>query len=93
VIRALWACLEAPCDDDYLVAQVQEQLARDQRTAELEVDVRLEDGTVVLAGTVATPERKAALQEVVADVLPGSPVENLITVGTPPAGPRVERLP
>lgn len=93
VVRALWACLETPCDDDYLVAQVQAQLARDQRTAELEIDVRLEDGTVVLAGTVATPERKAALQEIVADVLPGSPVENLITVGTPPAGPRVERLP
>jgi predicted nucleotidyltransferase len=93
VVRALWACLDTPCDDDYLVAQVQEQLARDQRTAELEIDVRLEDGTVVLAGTVATPERKAALQEIVADLLPGSPVENLITVGTPPAGPRVERLP
>ena len=93
VVRALWACLETPCDDDYLVAQVQEQLARDQRTAELEIDVRLEDGTVVLTGTVATPERKAALQEIVADVLPDRPVENLITVGTPPAGPRVERLP
>jgi predicted nucleotidyltransferase len=93
VVRALWACLETPCDDDYLVAQVQAQLARDQRTAELEIDVRLEDGTVVLAGTVATPERKAALQEIVADVLPVSPIENLITVGTPPAGPRVERLP
>jgi hypothetical protein len=92
VVRALWACLDAPCDD-YLMAQVQERLAYDQRTAELEIDVRLEDGTVVLAGMVATPERKAALQEVVADVLPGRPVENLITVGAPPAGPRVERLP
>lgn len=92
VVRALLACLELPGNDEYLLARVQERLAQDQRTAELEVDVCFDDGAVVLSGTVATPERRAALVDVVADVLPGRPVHNRIEVGPPPAGPRVERL-
>jgi predicted nucleotidyltransferase len=92
VVRALLASLHLPGDGDYQVAQVRERLANDQRTAELEVEVRLEDGAVVLMGTVATPERRAAIAEVVADVLPGRRVHNLTKVGSSPAGPRVERL-
>lgn len=92
VVRALLACLELPGNDEYLLARVQERLAQDQRTAELEVDVCFDDGAVVLSGTVATPERRAALVDVVADVLPGRPIHNRIEVGPPPAGPRVERL-
>jgi predicted nucleotidyltransferase len=92
VIRTLLTCLELPGDGEYQVARIRERLAKDQRTAELEVEVRLDDGGVVLTGTVATPERREALTEVVADVLPGRPIRNLTTVGPPPAGPRVERL-
>jgi len=92
VVRTLLACLDLPGDEDYQVARVQERLAHDPRTAELEVGVSLEDGAVVLTGTVATPERQAALAEVVSDVLPGRRVRNRTTVGPSPAGPRVERL-
>jgi hypothetical protein len=92
VVRALLTSIDLPGDDDYLLARVRERLAHDQRTAELEVDVELDDGTVVLTGTVATPERRAALADVAADVLPGRLIRNLTTVGPPPAGPRVERL-
>jgi hypothetical protein len=92
VVRALLASLDLPGDGDYQVARVRERIANDQRTAELEVEVRLEDGAVVLMGTVATPERRAAIAEVVADVLPGRRVHNLTKVGSSPAGPRVERL-
>ncbi|HEX9342844.1 MAG TPA: nucleotidyltransferase, partial [Actinomycetota bacterium] len=88
------ALTAAPAEaDPYLVARVLDRLARDSRTAELEVDVRLEQDAVVLTGCVATPERQAALDEVVHTVLPGRPVRNLTTAGPPPAGPRVERLP
>jgi predicted nucleotidyltransferase len=92
VVRALLACLDLPGDDEYQLARVQERLAGDQRTAELEVDVCLEGGDVLLTGTVATPERRAALVEVVSELLPGRPIRDEIQVGPPPAGPRVERL-
>lgn len=77
----------------YLVGRVQERLAHDPRTAELEVDVGLDRDVVVLSGNVATPQRREALVDVVAAVLPGQPVRNLTTVGPPLAAPAVEHLP
>jgi predicted nucleotidyltransferase len=77
----------------YLVGRVQERLAQDPRTAELEVDVRLDGDVVVLSGTVATQERQAALADVVAGAVPGHQVRNLTTAGIPAAPPTVEHLP
>jgi hypothetical protein len=79
--------------DEYLVAHAGEALATDPRTAELELDVSVDGREVVLTGTVATPERQAAVGEVVAKALPGREVRNLTSVGDEAADPFVETLP
>jgi predicted nucleotidyltransferase len=87
--------LDRPADEPaepYLLAKVRERLAGDPRTAELEVDVSLSAGAVVLTGCVATVERQAALTDAVHDLLPDRAVRNLTVAGPPPPGPRVERL-
>ena len=80
-------------DDAYLVAHAQEALANDPRTAELELDVAVDRGVVVLSGTVATPERQAAVAGVVGNALPGRTVRNLTGVEDHTAAPVVETLP
>jgi hypothetical protein len=79
--------------EEYLVAHAGEALAADPRTAELELDVSVDGREVIVAGTVATPERQAAVGEVVAKALPGREVRNLTAVGNEIAGPFVENLP
>jgi hypothetical protein len=79
--------------DEYLVAHANEALATDPSTAELELDVSVDGREVVLTGTVATPERRAAVAEVVAKALPGREVRNLTAVGGEAAEPFVETLP
>jgi osmotically-inducible protein OsmY len=79
--------------DEYLVAHANEALAGDPRTAELELDVTVDGHEVVLTGTVATPERQAAVGEVVAKALPGREVRNLTGVDGQTAEPYVETLP
>ena len=79
--------------DEYLVAHAGEALATDPRTAELELDVRVEGREVVVSGTVATPERQAAVGEIVARALPGREVRNRTRVEDRAAEPAVETLP
>ncbi|MGH2815973.1 MAG: hypothetical protein ACRDLC_12560, partial [Actinomycetota bacterium] len=68
-------------------------LASDPRTAELELDITLDDREVVVTGTVATPERQAAIAGVVGKALPGREVRNLTSVEDETAEPFVETLP
>jgi hypothetical protein len=79
--------------DEYLVAHAGDALATDPRTAELELDVSVDGREVVVTGTVATPERQAAVGEVVARALPGREVRNLTGVEDEAADPFVETLP
>jgi predicted nucleotidyltransferase len=79
--------------DEYLVARAHDALVRDPRTAELELDVAVDGGVVVLSGVVATPERQAAVGAVVAQALPDREVRNLTGVDGPTAAPFVETLP
>ena len=79
--------------DEYLIAHANEALATDPRTAELELDVSVDGREVVLTGTVATPERQAAVAEVVAKALPGREVRNLTSVANETTDPFVETLP
>ena len=83
----------ADVPDEYLVAHANEALATDPRTAELELDVAVDGREVVVTGTVATPERQAAVGEVVARALPGREVRNLTAVEDEEAEPFVETLP
>jgi osmotically-inducible protein OsmY len=78
---------------EYLIGRIQQALATDDRTGELELDVRLVAGRIFLTGAVATAERRGAVEEVVREMAPGHEVVNELTVageGEPGGG---ERLP
>jgi osmotically-inducible protein OsmY len=66
--------------DAYLVERVREALAHDPRIAELGVCVRVSGERVIVTGDVATPERKAAVSEVVRPLIGGRTLENGLTV-------------
>ena len=65
---------------EYIVARIQDALATDPRTGELELDVRIAGGRVFLAGAVATAERRQAVERVVRDVVPDLDVVNQLSV-------------
>jgi osmotically-inducible protein OsmY len=78
---------------EYLIGRIQQALATDHRTGELELDVRLAGGRIFLTGAVATDERRGAVEQVVREVAPGTEVVNELTVsGDAPPG-EGERLP
>jgi hypothetical protein len=76
----------------YELHRVHDALVADPRTAELEVEVSLTDGALVLTGEVATDARREALTRVAYDTVPDRPVRNLVTVEPPSAEPHMERL-
>lgn len=65
---------------EYLIGHIQQALATDPRTGELELDVRIAGGRIFLTGAVATRERCAAVEEVVREVAPDLDVANQLTV-------------
>ena len=65
---------------EYMVARIQDALATDPRTGELELDVRIAGGRVFLVGAVATAERRQAVERVVRDVVPDLDVVNQLSV-------------
>ncbi|HEV3475678.1 MAG TPA: BON domain-containing protein [Actinomycetota bacterium] len=69
---------------EYLLGRIQQALATDDRTGELELDVRIAGGRIFLTGTVATAERRDAVQVVVREVAPDLEVVNELSL--PPAG-------
>ena len=58
----------------YLVGKLQEAMARDARVNALDIRIVVTGGRVHLTGEVPTEERRAALTEQAAQVLPGTPV-------------------
>jgi hypothetical protein len=65
---------------EYLIGHIQQALATDPRTGELELDVRIAGGRIFLTGAVATRERCAAVETVVREVAPDIDVANELTV-------------
>lgn len=76
----------------YLIARVREALAQDPRANELDVDVTVAAGKIFLTGTVATPERKAAISEVVRELCPNHEICNETTVADVSEPSEVEEL-
>ncbi|MEU6585851.1 BON domain-containing protein [Nocardia sp. NPDC046763] len=76
----------------YDTAHVHRALAEDPRTSELGVQVRLDDGTVVLTGTVTTEERRRQVELVVREQLPESRIRNEVRVTSPETPGTVETL-
>ena len=71
---------------EYLLGRIEQALATDDRTGELELDVRIAAGRIFLTGTVATVERRDAVQAVVGDVAPDFEIVNELSL-IPEAGP------
>jgi osmotically-inducible protein OsmY len=70
----------------YQVQRVREALAHDPRVGELELDVSIRAGKVLVAGTVPSREVQEGITEVVGEVLPDLEVHNQTRVahyGTP----------
>ncbi len=65
---------------EYLIGRIQQALATDPRTGELELDVRIAGGRIFLTGSVVTEERCHAVEEVVREVVPDLAVSNELSV-------------
>lgn len=64
----------------YLAAKLQQTLASDQRVCTLDIKITVTGGRIHLTGVVPTAERRAAVDAVVAEVLPDVSVRNELTV-------------
>ena len=78
--------------EDYAVQRLREALATDARVAEMGVQVRTVAGKVFLTGQVPTEERRHAVGEVAAEVLPDYEVHNDTVVTAVAGEPRVEQI-
>ncbi|HEX2030127.1 MAG TPA: BON domain-containing protein [Actinomycetota bacterium] len=86
--------MDRPSDErrDYLIARIHEALSRDPRVGELELEVSVTGGTVLVSGTVASDEQRRAVSEVVEELLPGHRVANEVALATFPETGEAERL-
>jgi hypothetical protein len=66
-------------DGGYLLERIRTALAEDPRVGELGLEVTVEPGLVMVAGEVATAERRAAVEQVVREVAPGHRLEDRMT--------------
>ena len=76
----------------YTETHVAEALATDPRVATLGIDVSIREREVFLSGDVGTRERKEAVSEVVAELLPGYRVHNDTSALEFPPGVETEHL-
>lgn len=67
---------------EYLERRAHEALAHDPRVQELDLRVKVVNGLehVLVSGCVATPERRDAVTDVLAELLPGTTVVNEVDV-------------
>ncbi|GHF75660.1 osmotically-inducible protein OsmY [Amycolatopsis bartoniae] len=76
----------------YRVAHVRRALAEDPRTAELGVRVNVRGDHVHLSGEVATEQRRAELEQVLAEVAPDVELHNDVRVADTREPARREEL-
>lgn len=61
---------------EYLVERVRDALAKDRRVGELELDIEVQEGRVVVGGAVLTRQQQASVPLVLRDAFPDLEVEN-----------------
>ncbi len=71
----------------YVAEHVRDQLLHDPRIGELDVHVSIENGVAFVTGNVSTPDRRAALDDVLAELLPGIQICNETTISVFPEAP------
>lgn len=67
-------------DDPYVPGHLLEALASDERVGEQDLRVDVVGHRVLISGTVASEERRAAVEVVAREFLPGWDVRNLVDV-------------
>ena len=67
-------------DDPYLVERLREAFVTDVRVNELGLEVSVVAGTAYVRGKVATPERRQAISDLVAEIAPGVAMRNEVSV-------------
>ena len=77
---------------EYTEAHVAEALATDPRVSALGIEVSIRAREVFLSGDVASTERKAAVTEVVGEMLPGYRIHNDTSTPDFPPGVETEHL-
>lgn len=77
---------------EYLEAHVAEALATDGRVSALGIEVSIRGRDVFLSGEVGSSERKEAVGDVVAELLPGYAVHNDTSASEFPPGVEAEQL-
>jgi hypothetical protein len=82
-------------EDVYVAEQVERALREDAKSHELGLRVQVQGDTVVLAGEVASAERRLLIAQVAASAAPGRTVRNDVSVTElrPPAGQEILPLP
>ena len=78
--------------DPYLIPRVREGLAKDPSVAELDLHVKVMGLRLFVTGNVATPERRAAVADVVGRLAPGYEVHNETVVPSRVEGDQKEDL-
>ncbi len=76
----------------YREEDLRRALATDPRVNELELSVRVLGDRVVVSGVVATEERRAAVGDVLAELVPDLAVDNRSSVLATSTTPSEERL-
>lgn len=84
--------LEQGGPPDYLVGHVEDALARDPRVNEQGLHVAIAARKVFVTGTVSTPDRHRAVEQVVTELLPDFELHNEATVSDYPELPDEEHL-
>ena len=79
-------------EPEAVIARAREALATDPRVGELELDLRVAGGRLVVGGGVPTEERRDGVGAVLRERFPDLEVVNLVTVvpTEPPAEEEVE---
>lgn len=67
--------------DGYLMERVRHALAHDERVGVLDVDVRVAGDKVFVTGDAGTTARRAAITDVLAELLPDHDVHNEMSTG------------
>jgi hypothetical protein len=80
--------------EPYIVDHAMAALACDPRVGLLDATVTVTGAAVAVTGQVETPERREAIEIVLAEILPGFRIENGVTVAErAAANPTTEKLP
>jgi len=83
---------QAPDPPQYVAERIRAALAGDRRVSELGIVVKIVGTRVQLGGAVATPDRRALVEEIVRELLPDHEVQNDIVVHEMAEAQKSERL-